>query len=103
MSVSKTEELCIDIHLYSMYFLSMYYMPNIVLENGNGTTNKVDKSLPALPSVEAHICNPNTWEAETGRLQIPGHPGLHSESPFQKTKDWGCNSVGRVSLAYARL
>jgi hypothetical protein len=33
-----------------------------------------------------HICNPNTWEAEAGRLQVQGHPQIHSETPFQKTK-----------------
>lgn len=33
-----------------------------------------------------HVCNPSTWEAETGRLQIqdqPGaqyHPGLYKKA-----------------------
>jgi hypothetical protein len=31
-----------------------------------------------------HICNPSTWEAESGRSQVQGK--LHSEILFQKSK-----------------
>lgn len=26
-----------------------------------------------------HVCNPNTWKAETGGYQVREHPGLHNE------------------------
>jgi hypothetical protein len=32
----------------------------------------------------AHACNPRIREAEAGRLQVPGQPGLHSELVSQK-------------------
>jgi hypothetical protein len=32
-----------------------------------------------VAGVVAHTCNPSTWEAEAGRLQIWGQPELHSE------------------------
>jgi hypothetical protein len=31
-------------------------------------------------------CNPSTWEAEAGELQIQGQPPLHHEILTQKTK-----------------
>jgi hypothetical protein len=33
-----------------------------------------------------HACNPSTQEAETGELQVPGQPGLRSETLTQKKK-----------------
>lgn len=37
--------------------------------------------IPALHdlAMEAHSCNPNTWELEAGRWGNSGHPWLHSE------------------------
>jgi hypothetical protein len=32
------------------------------------------------------ICNHATWEAEAGGLQVPGQPGVHSETVFSKTE-----------------
>jgi hypothetical protein len=30
-------------------------------------------------------CNPSSWEVNTGRLQVQGQPGLHSETlPYLK-------------------
>jgi hypothetical protein len=36
-----------------------------------------------LPGIVEQACNSSTWEAEVGRSQIWGHPGLHSK--FQAT------------------
>jgi hypothetical protein len=27
-----------------------------------------------------YICNPSTWNADAGGLQVQGQPGLHSET-----------------------
>jgi hypothetical protein len=37
-------------------------------------------------SVVVHICNPSTQEAEAEGLRVQVHPGLHSETLFQKRK-----------------
>jgi hypothetical protein len=34
------------------------------------------------PGVVVYNCNPSTEEAEIGRLQAQGQPGLHSEMKF---------------------
>jgi hypothetical protein len=36
--------------------------------------------------MKAHACSPNTQEVEAGRRQVPGQPGLYSETLSQKTK-----------------
>jgi hypothetical protein len=33
-----------------------------------------------------HGCDTSTWEAETEGSQLPGQPGLHSETLSQKKK-----------------
>jgi hypothetical protein len=35
-------------------------------------------------SCGGHACDPSTQEAEAGGAWIPGHPWLHSKTPFQK-------------------
>jgi hypothetical protein len=32
----------------------------------------------------AYSYNPCTWEAEVGRLSVPGQPGLHSKTCLKK-------------------
>lgn len=34
--------------------------------------------------MEAHTCNPSIWEGEAEESQVPGHPGLHSETLVSK-------------------
>jgi hypothetical protein len=36
--------------------------------------------------MKAHICNPSTQEAEAGKSQVSGQPGLHSENQSGKKK-----------------
>jgi hypothetical protein len=42
-------------------------------------------------NVAVYICDPNTWEAETGELQVLGQPGLHSEILAQINKQTNNN------------
>jgi hypothetical protein len=37
-----------------------------------------------------HVCNPNTQEAEVGRLWVLGQAGLHSKTLSQKQKKNFC-------------
>jgi hypothetical protein len=37
----------------------------------------------AVPDMMVHVCNPNTFEAEVGGLQVEGQPGLHSNTMSQ--------------------
>jgi hypothetical protein len=36
--------------------------------------------MAVLTRVVAHIYCPSTWEVEAGGCQVPGQPGLHSET-----------------------
>ena len=38
------------------------------------------------PGMVAHACNPNTWEAETGGLQVQDQPQNLSETLFRNLK-----------------
>jgi hypothetical protein len=33
-----------------------------------------------------HLCNPSSWEAKAGELQVQDQPGLHTETPPQIKK-----------------
>ena len=44
------------------------------------------------PGVVAHACNPSTWEAETGGLQVRSQPQQFSETLFQNKKK--INKIG---------
>jgi hypothetical protein len=39
-----------------------------------------------MSGMVTHVCNSITPEAEAGGLQIPGQPGLHRETLYQKKK-----------------
>jgi hypothetical protein len=40
-----------------------------------------------------HTFNPSTWEAEEGRLQVPGLPELHSNNLSQKNENKNKNKT----------
>jgi hypothetical protein len=45
----------------------------------------------------AHTCNPSTWQAEEGAAQVPGQPGLCSETLSQETNKRGWQSGNPVA------
>jgi hypothetical protein len=47
--------------------------------NFHGNHSIVTKSK-GRTGIVVHTCNPCTWEAEAGRSQVPGQPGLWSKT-----------------------
>jgi hypothetical protein len=45
-------------------------------------------------SMVVDACNPRTWEAKAGVLQVPGQPEQLSKTYEQKKKGWGGRKVG---------
>jgi hypothetical protein len=44
------------------------------------------QNLVWLPGMVVYAYNTRTWEAEAGRLQVPGRPRLQSKTLYQKRK-----------------
>jgi hypothetical protein len=54
--------------------------------NCQGLTKSEEGASVAEAVVVAITCNPSTWEAETGGLQVQAYPRLCSQTPTPKTK-----------------
>jgi hypothetical protein len=46
----------------------------------------IDRNPSPEISMVVHTCNPSTWEAEAGRSEVLGQPGLYNNILFQKKK-----------------
>jgi hypothetical protein len=51
----------------------------ILTQPGNGVQWLKEVKIKTNPGVMVHTCHPSTQQAEAGRLQVQGQPGLHSE------------------------
>lgn len=54
-----------------------------------------------------HACNSSTWEAEAGKVQVQGYPGLYIMRPYfkeQKEDEWTDRRKGmkqnRIKLVF---